>query len=327
MKDLRTEEEIISNWKGDIGKPVVSICCITYNHESYIEDVLEGFLKQETDFPFEILIHDDASTDRTAEIIREYEEKYPRLIKPIYQTENQYSKGIKVSSVFNFPRATGEYIAMCEGDDKWLSSQKLLEQYYALENSKNVNLCFHSAYCELNSERFIMGDYGRNHVPIEDIISKKFGQIATSSVFIRIEGLEGYLSYVEDRNWLTVGDIYLLYFSAVPNGAIFINRPMSLYRMMLPGSWTQSTYSSDKSKSKILNHIKARIRSYEELNIMSGYVYKLSFQQSSLKQVHNYMKNTGIPLRAKVKLLSDNTIKYGVFSKLKCMLYMLWALR
>ncbi|AFJ01907.1 glycosyltransferase [Methylophaga frappieri] len=95
MRNLRSQTEIMASWEGDLSSPVVSICCITYNHDAYIEDALEGFLIQETDFPFEILIHDDASTDRTADIIREYEAAYPNLIKPIYQVENQYSQGKK----------------------------------------------------------------------------------------------------------------------------------------------------------------------------------------------------------------------------------------
>ena len=65
-------------------KPLVSVCCLAYNHAPYIRDCLEGFLMQQTDFPFEVLIHDDASTDGTADIIREYEAKYPEIIKPIY---------------------------------------------------------------------------------------------------------------------------------------------------------------------------------------------------------------------------------------------------
>ena len=143
MKNLRTQDEIIQNWKGDTDKPEVSICCITYNHEKYIEDALKGFLIQKTDFPFEILIHDDASTDRTAEIIREYEKKYPKIIKPIYQKENQYSKGIKiVNPTFNFPRAKGKYIAMCEGDDYWTDPKKLQIQKDFLDANPDYVICY-----------------------------------------------------------------------------------------------------------------------------------------------------------------------------------------
>ena len=95
----RIEEEIMQNWEGDRNKPVVSICCVTYNHENYIAEAIDSFLMQETNFPFEVLIAEDYSTDNTAKIIREYERKYPNIIKPIYQKENQYSKGIVVSAV------------------------------------------------------------------------------------------------------------------------------------------------------------------------------------------------------------------------------------
>ena len=105
------EEKKISEQKTQ--RPAVSICCLAYNHEKYIRDALDSFLAQKTSFPIEVLIHDDASTDGTADIIREYEKKYPDIIKPVYQTENQYSKGVKnISGIFNFPRAKGRYIAM-----------------------------------------------------------------------------------------------------------------------------------------------------------------------------------------------------------------------
>ncbi len=97
--------------------PQVSISCITYNHENYIRNAIEGFLMQKTTFPVEILIHDDASTDKTAEIVREYEKKYPQLIKPIYQTENQYSKNNALIGRIQRERAVGKYYATCEGDD------------------------------------------------------------------------------------------------------------------------------------------------------------------------------------------------------------------
>ena len=123
--------------------PFVSICCLTYNHESYIRQCLDGFVMQKTKFPIEILIHDDASTDGTQDIIREYEAKYPNIIKPIYQKENQYSKGVKVSLVYNYSRAKGKYIALCEGDDYWTDPYKLQKQVDFLESHPNYVMCSH----------------------------------------------------------------------------------------------------------------------------------------------------------------------------------------
>ena len=95
---LRTEREIIEQWiKKD--KPLVSIACVTYNHDDYIEDCLKCFLKQETNFSFEILIHDDASTDKTPEIIKRYQKLYPKIIFPIFQKINQYSQSIKPNTI------------------------------------------------------------------------------------------------------------------------------------------------------------------------------------------------------------------------------------
>lgn len=123
--------------------PFVSICCLTYNHESYIRQCLDGFVMQKTKFPIEILIHDDASTDGTQDIIREYEAKYPNIIKPIYQKENQYSKGVKVSLVYNYSRAKGKYIALCEGDDYWTDPYKLQKQVDFLESHPDYVMCSH----------------------------------------------------------------------------------------------------------------------------------------------------------------------------------------
>ena len=120
---------------------MVSICCATYNHAPCIRQCLEGFVMQRTNFKFEVLIHDDASTDGTADIIREYEAKYPSIIKPIYQTENQYSKGMSISATFNWPRAKGKYIAQCEGDDYWIDPLKLQKQVDLLESNINCSLC------------------------------------------------------------------------------------------------------------------------------------------------------------------------------------------
>ena len=114
--------------------PLVSIVCITYNHEAFIKDALDGFVMQKTDFPFEIIVHDDASTDGTANIIREYEAKYPELFVPIYQSENQFSKvGVSIWEDITFPKARGKYVALCEGDDYWTDPLKLQKQFDFLE--------------------------------------------------------------------------------------------------------------------------------------------------------------------------------------------------
>ncbi|WP_440953189.1 glycosyltransferase family 2 protein [Methanococcoides sp. FTZ1] len=123
-------------------EPLVSICCITYNHEKYIREAIESFLMQETDFPFEILIHDDASTDNTASIVREYSEKYPNIIKPIFQKKNQYSQGVKINLTFNYPRAKGKYIAICEGDDYWTDPKKLQIQVAFLEENPDYVITY-----------------------------------------------------------------------------------------------------------------------------------------------------------------------------------------
>jgi glycosyltransferase involved in cell wall biosynthesis len=123
--------------------PLVSICSITYNQENYITSTIEGFLLQKTSFPIEIIIHDDASTDKTAEIIRDYARKHQSVIFPIFQTENQYSKGVRgITLQFAFPRARGKYIAFCEGDDYWTDPLKLQKQFDFLEKNHEYGLVY-----------------------------------------------------------------------------------------------------------------------------------------------------------------------------------------
>lgn len=129
-------------------KPLLVVRCITYNHENYIHDALNGFVMQKTKFPFVAIVHDDASTDRTADIIGEYAEKYPNIILPIFEKENQYSKQDgSIGNIMNKAiEATGaKYIAMCEGDDYWIDSCKLQKQVDYLEAHSDYTMCFTSA--------------------------------------------------------------------------------------------------------------------------------------------------------------------------------------
>lgn len=128
--------------------PLVAIRCITYNHEPYIRDALEGFVMQKTNFPFVAIVHDDASTDGTADIIREYAAKYPDIIKPIYETENQYSRRDgSLSRIMNEACAkTGaKYYALCEGDDYWTDPLKLQKQVDFLESHPECSYLFTDA--------------------------------------------------------------------------------------------------------------------------------------------------------------------------------------
>lgn len=139
--------------------PLVSICCITYNHAPFIRQCLEGFLMQKG-VDYEILIHDDCSTDGTTEIVKEYAAKYPDLIFPLYETENQFCKpGRESMDFYNYRRARGKYIAYCEGDDYWTDPYKLQKQVDFMEANPEYSLCYHGAdvhVCATNEWRKAM---------------------------------------------------------------------------------------------------------------------------------------------------------------------------
>ena len=139
-------------------KPLVAIHCLVYNHAPYLRDCLDGFVMQQTNFPFVAIVHDDVSTDGSAVIIREYEEKYPDIIKLIYEAENLYQKGgfTAINEVMNTAiEATGaKYVAMCEGDDYWTDPLKLQKQVDFMEANPEYSVCFHryDIYDETNKQ-------------------------------------------------------------------------------------------------------------------------------------------------------------------------------
>ena len=130
----------------DKAKCMVSIICAAYNHEKYIREALDGFVMQKTNFDYEVIINDDASTDATAEIICEYARQYPDIIKPIYQTVNQYSQGINIDREFLLPNSNGKYIACCEGDDYWTDPYKLQKQVDFLEENPEYSATAHNCF-------------------------------------------------------------------------------------------------------------------------------------------------------------------------------------
>lgn len=143
LDDLPSQEEIMTNWTTS-DTPLLSIACIAYNHVNFIEDALKGFLIQKTTFPFEIVVHDDASNDGTAEIVRSYQFRYPKLIRVISQSENQYSQGKRIL-VLIYPELYGRYVAVCEGDDYWVDQYKLQKQVDFLEANPEYVITGHDA--------------------------------------------------------------------------------------------------------------------------------------------------------------------------------------
>ena len=241
VNGARTEEEITRNWKYP-EPPLVSIRCTTYNHEPYIRDAIEGFLMQETDFPFEIVIHDDASTDGTADIIREYEKRYPNLIKPIYQVENQYSKGGGgITRILN-KKMRGEYVAICEGDDYWTDPRKLQIQIDEMREYPECDICFHSAtmaYQDNSRPGRVVGKPRKESgiIPLGEVIRGGGGFMPTASIVLGKSIPEN----LPDWYYTTapIGDLFWQIYGTKRGGALFIDRNMAVYRAMVPGSWSK----------------------------------------------------------------------------------------
>lgn len=164
----------------------ISILCLVYNHEPYLKEALEGFLMQKTDFKYEILVNEDASTDGSKDILKEYERQYPEIFKVLYQTENQYSKDVDVLALL-YEEAKGKYFAICEGDDYWTDPYKLQKQVDFLEKNKDYYAVYHNVMVvDQNSrpypeKQFLHLLYANHEVTFDHIKNANYlcGQTAT----------------------------------------------------------------------------------------------------------------------------------------------------
>lgn len=228
---------------------LVSVCCLAYNHENYIEDTLKGFLKQKTNFKFEVIIHDDASTDKTANIIKKYAEKNPEIIKPIYQTENQYSKGIDVEETYMTPILKGKYVAQCEGDDYWTDELKLQKQVDFLENNPEYCACVHNSILlnmKTKQQQIMYPQNGDRDIEFGQLLGGGGASFHTSSVMTRIENYSNLPEfYYEIKSF---GDYTFNLCLGVEGKIRFIDNVMSVYRYQTPGSWSFKTSASRKRK-------------------------------------------------------------------------------
>ncbi|WP_121356701.1 glycosyltransferase family 2 protein [Flavisolibacter nicotianae] len=144
--------------------PLVSIVTVTYNHENYIRQCLEGIVMQKTTFPIEVIVGEDCSTDNTRAVVREFEERYPEIVKPIYHQTN-VGAGRNFFE-FCYPKLQGKYIAICEGDDYWTDPYKLQKQVDFLEQNQNYVLCFHPRSIVDQDNRMIYEQLPKNSITL-----------------------------------------------------------------------------------------------------------------------------------------------------------------
>lgn len=270
---------------------MVSICCLAYNHKDYIRKALDSMLCQKTDFKFEILINDDCSTDGTTEIIKEYEAKYPDIIKPLYHSENQYSKsyrqGNMMSITFNFPRVKGKYVAMCEGDDFWTDEHKLQKQVDIMEANPDCAFCAHTVRC--TNEK---GTPIKQIIPVKDTV--KEGMMTsedavysichlpymfhTSSYFFRGKHVKEINEALPDFfNYSFSMDILFMLFFASKGSTYFINKEMSCYRNQSSSSITSKLTSQDSQRTeRMIKHYTEHLKSLHSYNEYTKGVFESS---------------------------------------------------
>ncbi|MBR1927501.1 MAG: glycosyltransferase [Bacteroidales bacterium] len=229
----------------------VSVICLAYNHAKYIRDALEGFVSQKTGFPFEVIVHDDASTDGTDGIIREYQARYPDIIRPVFQKVNQYSRGISITPAFIFPLIRGRFVALCEGDDYWTDHKKLQKQVEALEAHPEADLCTHKTL-RLKNGRFdgwIAPRLGTGIVPADKVILGGGGWFCATSSFLCRR--EAYLEWTPVREVIVI-DYTLAIQCSVRGGMVYLKDPMSAYRVGTEGSWTKRHDRKARIKNRLV---------------------------------------------------------------------------
>lgn len=241
--------------------PLVTIRCTVYNHEPYLRQCLDGFVMQKTNFKFEAWVHDDASTDGSAEIIREYAKKYPEIIKPYYEKENLYSKHDQSfrEVTWNPKYLRGKYIALCEGDDYWIDPYKLQKQVDILEKNIKITMVCCKSLLFSQEKQLIVGEnrcYSKSQFmsPV-DIITKAGLYISTCSIVYRSWIVKDYPDYC---TYCHVGDYPLQMMCAMKGKVYYIDEPMAVYRIENKSSWCgkQTVKLSEESLKGIASEVR-----------------------------------------------------------------------
>lgn len=221
-------------------KSRLTVLTTTYNQEKYIADALDGFVNQETSFPFEVIVSDDCSTDSTAKIINDYAKKYPKIIKPIF---NKTNKGPMLNFVETLDKISSEYVAFCDGDDYWCDNNKLQEQVDYLDSHPDYSVCFHQTKIffenkEKPDEVFPLKNFPKT-TEFSDLLKQNY--IPANTVVYRWKFNEqNKLSDCFPKN-IVPGDYYIHLLHANDGKIHFINKVMSCYRRHSGGMWWLSS--------------------------------------------------------------------------------------
>ena len=304
---------------------MVSVICCAYNQEKYIESALKGFVMQKTTFAYEVLISDDASTDGTAGIIRRYEKEYPDIIKPLYLTENQYSKGIYPGTLL-WTNARGKYIAICEGDDYWTSENKLQRQFEALEAHPECDMCAHAALMVKASDLTPMGTIEPMKedgiLTMDQVIIGGGSYLATNSLFYRHSLLKSPPRFAS-RYCI---DYAIQMHGAMRGGIYYLHEIMSAYRRGAEGSWT---LHMEKNQGVMIGHLHTMVEMLDMVDEDTEHRFSESISAAKKKyefQLAAYERDAKSVYSRKFRdLRKEMTFKNKVILFLKC--YAPWVLR
>ena len=299
-------------------KIIVAINCAAFNHEPYIRECLEGFVMQKTNFRFVAIVHDDASTDRTADIIREYEAKYPEIIKPIYETENQYSKHDgSLGRIMNAAiDATGaKYVALCEGDDYWTDPYKLQKQVDAMEKNPLCTICFNRVQAvqkdgvtKMYTIPIMDCSFSEGVVSLNDLVREEFEGgnwcFHTSSFFIRNEVLQLVPKFQEKHvPSFPYGDMPLQLCALLKGDGFFISDIMGHYRV-LSGGWNSTMQKNSELRIAMERKI---IQGFKEFDRYTRFKYHKSIRKHILGREYYEVYNGN---SKKIKFIMFNIPKW-----------------
>lgn len=300
------------------GEIVVSIICCAYNHANYIRECLDGFISQKTEFPIEVLIHDDASTDNTAEIIREYETRYPKFIKPVYQQVNQYSQGVDIFFDILLPKAKGKYIAICEGDDYWTDPLKLQKQVDFLESHSDYGMIFGKVRRYIQVKRRFGSIFGSPVESVENLLRNN--TVPTLTAVCRKELLLRYVMDIGNQQWL-LGDYPLWLFIAIHSKIAFLDEILAVYRVLEESACHSKDYRKLESFNRSVFDMKSffvhkysigNIRICEDDMNDAHMSYAMSFNKRTIA-IEDYHKIHRFSFRLFLKYLLCKLYLLGIY--------------